>query len=77
MNVMLNGHDRRVEQVLTTDNEVIRAECDGVTEIIYHTPMCDGDRHYVDVCLGKRVYRLFDFDEITWVDDDDSKDIED
>ena len=59
--------DKHVDQVINTYGKTIRVGQCGVTDIIYHTPLCDGDRHFIDVFVdNKRVYRQFNIDEISW-----------
>lgn len=60
--------DIPVLSALVGDKRVISGR-DGVTEIIYHTPKGDGDRHFVDVCCGRWIYRCFDVIEVQWIED--------
>ena len=59
--------DKHVDRVINTDGETIQLGLCGVTDIIYHTPVDDGDRHFIDVFVdNKRVYRQFNIDEVSW-----------
>lgn len=60
--------NKHVDRVINTDGETIQVGLCGVTDIIYHTPIGEGDRHFIDVFIdNKRVYRQFNIDEVSWL----------
>lgn len=53
------------ESVVDGESYVAVVGQDGVTEIRYHTPMGDGDRHFLDVYVAHKLkYREFNFTTI-------------
>lgn len=61
-------NDVSVESVLIDGNRTT-VGINGVTEIVYHTPLGEGDKHFVDICCDKRIYRCFNPQEIAWVEE--------
>ena len=62
------NHSISVESVLIGGERTTVGQ-NGVTEIVYHSPIGEGDKHFVDICCEKRIYRCFGIDEITWVEE--------
>ena len=66
------NNNKSVLSVDTNNGETATVGVNGVTEIIYHTPCGDGDRHFVDICFDETqsvVVRCFNIDSITWKED--------
>ena len=64
-------NDFSVESVLLSGNNRITVGINDVTEIVYHTPLGEGDKHFVDiVCDDKRIYRTFQIEELTWIENE-------
>ncbi len=59
-------NDKEVQSVRISDNvmfgkTVLEVGVNGVKKILYHEPVCDGDRHFVDVITNDDIItRFFD-----------------
>lgn len=68
----MNGDERvfsgnRLVESVETETEVISTDIDSVEKIIYHTPMGEGDLHFVDVFYTDgEVIRFFNPSAVTW-----------
>lgn len=58
---------KHVDSVLI-DGDRATVGINGVTDIVYHAPIGEGDKHFVDIVCGKRVYRCFEISELTWLE---------
>lgn len=55
-----------IQSAVINGNKVYRG-CNGIEEMVYHTPCGEGDRHFVDVCTNASVHRYFNIDDVTWL----------
>ena len=58
--------DRNIRGVMFPDGGTIVAGGEDVSEIKYHEPRGDGDRHYVDIYEHGIVRRVFAIKELYW-----------
>lgn len=65
--IVFSGN-RLVDEV-NTESEIISTSLKAVEKIIYHTPMGNGDLHFVDVFYTDgQIRRIFNPDCVTWSD---------
>ena len=41
----------------------------GITEIVYHAPIGDGDTHFVDIVYDKEICRCFNVSKVSWIEE--------
>lgn len=50
----------------------VNVGCKGVRKMIYHEPVGEGDRHYVDIYTDEDIARVFDILWVSWSEDNES-----
>ena len=61
--------DRNIRGVMFPDGSTIVAGSEDASEIKYHEPRGEGDRHYIEIYGDGLVRRIFEFKELYWEED--------